>query len=409
MSRHSERASRALRKLAETDPAFAALSLWVAHEDSDAQALPAWSDGTTIRYGASFGTFSLPEQIGIAAHHILHVAFRHAARREAMGLRFGAAHDRRLFNAAADAVLNEALFRSGYVMPRPCVLLTDLLRESLGEIAPGDDALARWDAETLYVRLMSAGDKGKARDAAETARAWAARQGFEDDLDAGAPEVGEDDAAEWRERVTRAMEAGRVAGRGIGTIGHRLADLPETRVPWETVLRRLVTRAVTELPRRSWRRPTGRWLALDAAGQAVPFEPSQMRQGRAPRVAVAIDTSSSVDETRLALFAAQVAGIARRTGAETHVLVFDDGVRARRVMRAGQWEPAVTGLDFTRDGGTDFTEVMAEADKLDPAVIVMLTDLDAPLPSRPRAPVIWAVPEAPRATPAWGRVLSLAR
>jgi hypothetical protein len=408
MSRHSERASRALRKLAEADPAFASLSLWVAHEDSDARPLPAWSDGTTIRYGASFGTFTLPEQIGMAAHHILHVAFGHAARREAMALRFGAAHDGGLFNAASDAVLNEALFRGGYVMPRPCVLLTDLLREALGEVAPPDDALARWDAERLYVRLMSAEGKGKARSAAETARAWAARQGFEEDLEAGAAREG-DDAGEWRERVTRAMEAGRLAGRGIGTIGHRLADLPETRVPWETVLRRLVTKAVTELPRRSFRRPTGRWLALDAAGQAVPFEPSSAREARAPRVAVGIDSSSSVDAARLALFAAQVAGIARRTGAETHVLVFDEGVRERRVMKAGSWERAVTGLAFTRDGGTSFAEVMAEADRIDPAVIVMLTDLDAELPARPRAPVIWAVPEEVRQAPAWGRVVSLAR
>jgi hypothetical protein len=116
-----------------------------------------------------------------------------------------------------------------------------------------------------------------------------------------------------------------------------------------------------------------------------------------------------VDATRLALFAAQVAGIARRTGAETHVLVFDEGVRERRVMKAGSWERAVTGLAFTRDGGTSFAEVMAEADRIDPAVIVMLTDLDAELPARPRAPVIWAVPEEVRQAPAWGRVVSLAR
>jgi predicted metal-dependent peptidase len=408
MSRHSDRASRALRKLAETDPGFASLSLWVTHEDSDAKPLPAWSDGSTIRYGASFGTFSLSEQIGMAAHHILHVAFRHAARREAMALRFGEAHDGALFNVASDAVLNEALFRAGYVMPRPCVILTDLLREALGETAPPDDALARWDAEKLYVRLMSAGDKGKPREAAEVARAWAARQGFAEDLDAGAPDEGAD-AGEWRERVTRAMEAGRIAGRGIGTIGHRLADLPETRVPWETVLRRLVTNAVTELPRRSFRRPTGRWLALDAAGKALPFEPSTARTARAPRVAIGIDSSSSVDEARLRLFAAQVAGIARRTGSETHVLVFDETVRERRMMKAGTWDRAVTGLAFSRDGGTDFAPVLAEADRLEPAVIVMLTDLDAPLPERPRAPVIWAVPEEPRVPPAWGRVLSLAR
>ena len=200
-----------------------------------------------------------------------------------------------------------------------------------------------------------------------------------------------------------------MAGRGIGVMGHRLADLPETRVPWETVLRRLVTKAVTELPRRSFRRPTGRWLALDAAGQALPFEPATARNARAPRVAVGLDSSSSVDETRLALFAAQVAGIARRTGAETHVLVFDETVRERRVMRAGSWDQAVTGMSFSRDGGTDFAPVLAEADRLEPAVIVMLTDLDAPLPDPPRAPVIWAVPEEPRRLPPWGRVLSLAR
>jgi predicted metal-dependent peptidase len=408
MSRHSERASRALRKLAETDPAFASLALWMTHEDSDARPLPAWSDGTMIRYGASFTTFSLPEQMGLAAHHILHVAFRHAARAAEMALRFGDAHDGALFNTAADAVLNEALFRTGYVMPRPCVLLTDLLREALGEYAPPEDALARWDAERLYVRLMSAGDKGRPREAADKARAWAARQGFDEDLDAGNPEDGED-AGEWQERVTRAMEAGRLAGRGIGMIGHRLADLPQTRVPWETVLRRLLTKAVTELPRRSFRRPTGRWLALDAAGEALPFEPSTGRNARAPRVAIGIDSSSSVDETRLRLFAAQVAGIARRTGAETHVLIFDETVRERRLMRAGTWDRAVTDMAFSRDGGTDFALVLAEADRLEPAVIVMLTDLDAPLPDRPRAPVIWAVPEEPRAAPAWGRVLSLAR
>ena len=408
MSRHSERASRALRKLAETDPAFASLALWVRHEDSDARPLPAWSDGTTIRYGAIFGTHTLPEQMGLAAHHILHVAFRHAARGTAMALRLGPAHDGAIFNAAADAVLNEALFRAGFVMPRPCVLLTDLLREALGDIAPPDDALARWDVERLYVSLMGAGGSGRTREAADAARTFAARQGFAQDLDAGNPEESED-AGEWQQRVARAMEAGRLAGRGIGMIGHRLADLPETRVPWETVLRRLVTKAVTELPRRSWRRPTGRWLALDAAGEALPFEPSLARNARVPRVAVGIDSSSSVDETRLALFAAQVAGIARRTGAETHVLVFDEIVQERRVMRGGSWDRAVTGLAFSRDGGTDFAPVLAEADRLDPAVIVMLTDLDAPLPDRPRAPVIWAVPEEPRAPPPWGRVVSLAR
>lgn len=407
MSRHSARASRALRKLAEADPAFASLSLWVAHEDSDARPLPAWSDGTTIRYGPSFESFTLPEQIGLAAHHILHVAFRHAPRSAAMALRFGAAHDARLFNIASDAVLNEAILAAGYALPRPALLLTDLLRESFGETAPPGAALAAWDAERLYLRLLTEAGEGRERPS-EKALARAKAQGFSEDLEPS-PEAedGPDDTGEWRQRIARAMEAGRMAGRGIGALVHRLADLPETRQPWERHLRRLVTKAVTELPRRTWRRPTGRWLALDAAGESLPFEPASARAAHAPRIAVGIDCSGSVDDLRLARFAAEVAGIARRSGAETHVLPFDDGLRDRRVMRAGLWERAITDIAFARGGGTDFTEVLAVAEALDPAVIVMLTDLDAPLPTRPKPPVIWAVPEPPRAVPAWGRVISL--
>jgi predicted metal-dependent peptidase len=407
--RHSARASRALRKLSETDPAFASLALWVVHEDSDARPLPAWSDGTTIRYGPSFETLTLPEQMGLAAHHILHVAFRHAARGASLALRFGPAHDDVLFNAASDAVLNEAIFRAGYILPRPCVLLTDILSQSLGETAQTDDALARWDAERLYIRLMSETGKAGRPSPADAARDWAKAQGFSPDLESAAAEDGSDDVGEWHQRIARAMEAGRLAGRGIGMIGHRLADLPEARTPWETILRAHVSKAVTDLPRRSWHRPTGRWLALDAAGKPAPFEPAPGRTRRAPRIAVGIDSSGSIDGTRLSLFAAQITGIARRTGAETHVLVFDDGIRDRRVLKAGAWDRAMTDLAFSRDGGTDFNEVLREADALDPAVIVMLTDLDAPVPSAPRAPVIWAVPEDPVSQPPFGRVLSLAR
>jgi len=410
MGLHSARATRALQRLAETDPAFASLSLWVEHVDGDARTLPAWSSGTTITYGPAFEGLTLDEQVGTCGHHILHVAFRHAARANAMKSRYGADHDETLFNIASDAVLNEAIFRAGYILPRPCVLLSELLADALSRPSAQDAALAEWDAERLYVRLMSDTGRGGGSSGARRAHDYAAGQGFERDLEQGGdPSEDSDEAADWRQRIARAMETGRLAGRGIGMIGHRLADLPEARTPWEVVLRSLVTKAVTELPRRSWQRPTGRWLALDAAGQSAPFEPATARNRHAPRIAVCLDSSGSIDGTRLSLFAAQVAGIARRTGAETHVLVFDDGVRARQTMRAGHWERAITGLEVSRGGGTDYAEVLREADLLDPAVIVVLTDLDAPDPEKPRAPVIWAVPDDDAPSPPFGRRLSLTR
>ncbi len=78
MTRHSVRAGSALRALTETDPALAALSLWCDHRDGAGTV--ARSSGTTITYGPGFEALPPHEQIGVAAHHVLHVALRHGAR-----------------------------------------------------------------------------------------------------------------------------------------------------------------------------------------------------------------------------------------------------------------------------------------------------------------------------------------
>lgn len=427
--RHSERATKALRLLGERDPAFAALALWCRHRDGDAAPAAAWTDGNTIHYGPPFETLAQHEQVGLAAHQILHVAFRHAPRMAAMWRRFGAAFDEEMFNIATDALVNETLLLAGYALPRPCVTLVALLEDTFGETATAEAVVGQIDAEQLYLRLMRAepgsrgerGGEAARTSAAEGARAYARGAGFERDLESGRsdPEAARREAAEeaeWRQRVARAFEAGRRAGTGIGAVGWRLADLPQARTPWEVVLRGLVTKAVTQAPRLSHARPTRRWIALDDAarrqGAAEPaFEPAHLRERAAPRIAVGVDCSGSVDAPLLALFAAQVAGIGRRTGAEVHVLVFDEAVRTQRRMQGGNWEREITAIDFARGGGTSFVEVMEAAARLEPATIVMLTDLDGPVGPRPaRIPVIWAVPGgAPRQAPPFGRVLSLAR
>jgi predicted metal-dependent peptidase len=428
--RHSTRATRALRKLGEDDPAFAALALWCNHRDSDARPLPAWTDGATIFYGPAFDALPQHEQTGLAAHHVLHVALRHGPRARALWSRFGERFDADLFNAAADSIVNETLIRAGHALPRPCVRLTELLRDSLAETAPPESALATWDAEKLYICLAHGPESASGRPAsgdgpargpspAERARAYALARAFAADLE---PRGTDADAArdaaeatEWRQRLARALEAGRAAGRGIGALGNRLADLPEPRTHWEVILRGLIARAVTPAPRCSHRRPTNRWIALDSAARAEGrpepvFEPGLARDRTVPRIAVAVDASGSIDDARLALFAAQVAGIGRRTGAEVHVLVFDDGLRSQTRMQGPNWEAEITRIAFARGGGTSFVEVLAAATRLEPAMIVVLTDLDGDFGPPPgRIPVLWAVPEDPAAPPPFGRVLSLAR
>ncbi len=244
---HSTRATRALRRLGEMDPALGALALWCGHRDGSDGVAAAWTDGATIWYMPAFAALPLHEQVGLAAHQILHVAFRHAPRAGAMWRRFGAAFDEDLFNLAADALINETLQLAGYAQPRPCVGLVELLAEAFGETVAPEAAIGRHDAEGLYLKLVArpAGGNGRpsgtedgnaAGAAADRARAYALRRRFARDVasersdpEAARRETAEE--AEWRQRVARAFEAGRRAGTGLGAIGWRLADLPRPARP----------------------------------------------------------------------------------------------------------------------------------------------------------------------------------
>lgn len=433
--RHSPRATRALTVLAERDPAFAALSLWVHNRDAEpeaappgAEGAPAWTDGVTVFYAPGFAAAADEEQVGLAAHQIAHVAFRHVPRGRALALGLGDRFDPALYGLAADAIVNEMLLLAGYVLPRPCPRLVPLLGEVLGERVTAEQALAAWDVERLTLALLDTrpqtaapgrrAQPGRGGSPAEAAQRHARTLGYRPDLDLrhGAPGAGQEPEAggdaERRQRLSRALLEGRLAGRGIGALTATLADLPASEVPWERHLRALAARALAAHPTPTWQRPTGRWLALDGDARrrgtvGPPFEPGQRRMRPVPRLALLLDTSSSVDGTTLALFAAQVAGIGRRVGGEVHLIVFDDGVRRQERMQGADWPSALARMPFSRGGGTDYAEAFERAAALTPSALVVLTDLGAPLPPEPRVPVIWGVPKAVRGTPGYGQVVRL--
>ena len=275
MSRHSDRARLALARLADADPALGALALWCDHRDGDG---PTRTRGDTILYGPEFPLLPIHEQIGLAGHHVLHVTLRHSARMAAMEARLGPAFDAARFNRAADAIANEAILAAGHALPRPCVTLAELLPEGVPA------GIADWTVESLYLG-MEAGPGARRGDDAASARAPSAGGDLDPASDGGS---GDRAAPEWRARATRAFEAGRLAGRGIGRAAGRIADLGASPTPWETVLRGLVTRAVSEAPRRTHRRPARGWIAMEAearrgGGPSPVFQPGNARGSERPR------------------------------------------------------------------------------------------------------------------------------
>lgn len=399
---HSTRARRALAQLAEVDPGLGALALWCKHRDGTG---PTRTMEETIFYGDDFERLALPQQVGLTAHHVLHVALRHSARARAARERLGPDYGEDLFGLAADAIVNEALLAADHAVPRPAPVLTELL-EKIGEPAESPlTALSDWDTEKLALRLHR---DDKTRKAAQS---YGNAKEFVPDLQEGGEGPSEDQDADWRGHMLRAMETGRQAGTGIGMLGAIIADMAPPRIPWERQLRGLLAKALIEAPQPTWRRPSGRWAAMEATARArgtpVPvFQPGRQRSQWRPRIVVGLDTSSSIAPEVLRLFAAEADGIARRTGAQTHLLAFDTEVHNQMRLHPGQrlrWD----SLRLRVGGGTDFRPFFAEAAKLQPSVAVVLSDLDAPMGAAPAYPVIWVAPtDAER--PAFGKLLCLA-
>ena len=208
-------------------------------------------------------------------------------------------------------------------------------------------------------------------------------------------------------RVEQALQIGNRAGSGIGVALARFGDLPVAKVPWEIRLRRLLAKALSHHPVPSHKRPSRSWLAQDAfsrqRGENGPgFEPAILRKVERASLVVALDTSSSIDDATLDLFASEAISIIRRTGHETYLLGFDTEVHShQRLNGLGD----LNRVNLSRDGGTDFLPMLKEAEALAPSAIVVLTDLDAPTPNRSEIDIIWAVPAAPKSLPNCGTVL----
>lgn len=402
---HSRRARQALTQMGDIDPAISALALWCTHRDHNQQTE---TDGDTIYYGPSFTQLSPPEQIGLAAHHVLHVALRHSARQFEMATRQGRGFKPKLYSLAADAMINETLLAGGHALPRPAVRAKELIALLPGLEPVTPNILADWDTDRLYLALTAPleGDPSQVNPAVED---YMIKRKFAPDLNSkGSFETHSD---VWATRVEQALELGRSAGVGIGAALIRFGDLPTSAVPWERHLRRLLLKAVSDVPRLSHKRPAARWVAQDALARAASapapaFQPGTARDLRRPQIIVALDTSSSVTDVQLDLFASEVLGIQRRSDADVQLWGFDTGLHSQ--LRLDHAD-ALNRLEHRRGGGTDFGPVFDASAKMRPSLLIVLTDLDAPVPPAPHHPVIWAVPSPAPHPPRFGTLLVMDR
>lgn len=313
---------------------------------------------TTIAYGATDGkhiylnpnTFfdlTKEEQIFLLAHETLHVAYMHIKR---CGTR-----DKRLFNIAADFVINSELIEQGFMMIEGGLY---------------DSQYDGMSTEEVYDLLLQNKDKSD-----EPTNALGDDIQYDEEL-----------TQEDIQNITSTLiQASMVATQANQTgsipsaIKRELAELLKPKVNWKVVLRRFFT----DLDKQdyTWRRPKKRYLP-----QYLPSRHSTQLS----KLSIAIDTSGSISVEQFNQFISEVASILRHLKPkELEVIQFDWGIQAIDTVKDVH---GLKTIGFTGGGGTDITEVIEHIITKPTKGLIIITDgyLDTDLP-KPNQPVIWVV------------------
>jgi predicted metal-dependent peptidase len=336
----------------------------------------------------------------ILAHEVLHPALLHPFR---LGDR-----DLRAANIAADYAINNFLDRynqdavkGGEAAPFPWPKRADgepdvLLNHAYDEMSfeeiyaeltrkppegPGQQPPAQNQTGTGQ-RTGQPGPNGKPADGEGDGEGETSSSPGE--FSAGSKDQAEVQAqeAKWKIALRQAAVLAKGEGRLPADMQRLISELLEPKASWREILRTLLTSAAKD--DYTWTRPNCRY---SGRGVILP----SLHVPRMGTIAVAIDTSGSIDDKQMAEFMAEVRAILFDCRPEKLILIgCDADVHDWHELDPFDEVPMKTEGG---GGGTDFCPVFERLAQLPepPAALVYLTDLCGSAPDlAPAYPVIWA-------------------
>jgi len=299
----------------------------------------------------------------VLAHEVLHCGLLHPLRR---GTR-----DAKRWNIACDHVVNLQL--------EAC----NELARSKGKTEPfpwpkcdvyRDEQYKGMSAEEVYSRLpqdQSGGEgMGEVRDPS------------------GDESEKKEQEAGWKVAMVQAVHAAKMAGNLPAGIKRMVADTLHPPPRWQDILREFVQdRANDDY---SWTRPNPRYAHT---GFILPSLYSQ----RLGRIAVAVDTSGSIDPELLDRFLGELEGICSECKPSAITLI-DCDTEVNSVRECDPSDPLPR--DFAGGGGTDFRPVFERVAEDPPVCLIYFTDLGGCFPKHePSFPTLWAVYDTEKTAP----------
>lgn len=339
-----------------------AMRLQIAPDES----IPSFrTDGTRLQYNPKFAEqFTDPELTAIVAHEVMHCALLHPYRR---GNR-----DLKEWNKACDFAINSELVRAGMKLP------ADVL------IDPQYDGLS---AEVIYAQLAkqqqqpdsNQGQPGTEPSTGEVGDAPAeSSRSVDAQPDTRQQVMTESD---WKIATAQANDVAKGCGKLPGGVEAKVKQARASVADWRAILREFVEHTIPS--DYSWTNPNRRHVANGV------YLPGVTRENLG-HLAVAIDTSGSIDEKLLAAFCSELNAIVNEARADGVTVIYCDAKVQRKEEFAQDEEITLTA---TGRGGTAFQPVFDEVSTWDnsPVCLIYFTDLDSSdTPAEPDYPVLWA-------------------
>jgi predicted metal-dependent peptidase len=380
-----QRLSKCRTRLLLDSPWFGSLAMRLKMESAPGLGTFA-TDGTRILYDPLFAESLTDEEIiFVLAHEVLHNALLHPFR---MGNR-----DREQSNIAMDLAINYELTQAGFK-----IIAGSLL----------DPQYAGMSWEAIYAQRQKQGNpqpksNGTGKGAGTLGATGECMPGQQPgkgakDAQAGGQPGGMTEA-DWKIAVQSATNV----CKGAGTVPAGFESLIDSArkdvADWRAILREFVENTVPS--DYSWTNPNRRHIAHGL------YLPGITRENMG-HIAVAVDTSGSIDCALLAAFCTELNAIANETKPERVSVLYCDSA-VHRVDEYGPDEEIV--MKAVGRGGTAFQPVFDAIAKWpeQPVCLIYFSDMDSSdVPTEPGFPTLWATSECTTASAPFGRLIRIA-
>ncbi|WP_243027829.1 DUF2201 family putative metallopeptidase [Thermus albus] len=347
-----ERLRAARIALASKMPYLAPILFHIRFQETDRVPTMSIDNRGTLRYNPAFlETLTDPQVVGLLWHETHHLLREHTGPRGERLL------EHPLGNIALDLEINDDAQEAGIDLPRPPHPYGGYFPENLG--------LPRGLLAEEYLEFLNPPPPPKP-----------------ELQDISLNREGEDNGPQMavlRMAVAQKAKEYEAQGRGTLPLGLRrwVEKLLNPQADWRSLLRQAVRKSLADYLAK--RRPTYARPNRRSSAYSPVLIPGYY--GLRPRVAVVLDTSGSMDEGKLAQALGEIRGILRQVR-EVHVLSVDAALHIARKVFSEKDIPLLGG------GGTDMSLGVAEAEKLRPDLIIVLTDGQTPWPEGIRTPTL---------------------